>query len=184
MRFVFNERKAAQGAAILIKRNGGRLPYLALIKLLYFADRKALLERGRLITGDRLVSMPHGPVLSRVLDMINQGSPEEHREWYEYVSEPSGYDVTLAKPEPDDDELSDYEIGVLNQTYEQLGHLTKWQLRDLSHKLPEWRDPQGSMIPIDPAEILRIEGRPDDVIERSARDAVEDAFFESLESPF
>ena len=78
----FNERKATQAAAFLLKIRGGRMSYLKLIKLLYLADRAALARWGRPITTDRHVSMNHGPVLSRVLDLVNDGdAPGEEVVW-------------------------------------------------------------------------------------------------------
>jgi uncharacterized phage-associated protein len=61
-------------------------------------------------------------------------------------------------PTPDFDELSEYEMQVLTEVDEQLGRLNQWELADLTHTLPEWRDPEGSSIPIDPADILKAEG--------------------------
>ena len=49
------------------------LDTIVLIKLLYLADRKALLESGYTITGDGMVSMPLGPVLSTIYDWIQYG---------------------------------------------------------------------------------------------------------------
>ena len=67
----FNEAKATQAAACLLKLRGGQMSYLKLVKLLYLADREALLRWDRPITTDRYVSMDNGPVLSRVLNLIN-----------------------------------------------------------------------------------------------------------------
>jgi hypothetical protein len=36
--------------------------------------------------------------------------------------------------------------------------MTQWELRDYAHTLPEWRDPQGSSLPIQIGDILRAEG--------------------------
>jgi uncharacterized phage-associated protein len=58
VRFPFDERKAAQAAAYLLKKHDGRLNFMKLIKLLYLADRKSLLENGKPITGDRMLAMP------------------------------------------------------------------------------------------------------------------------------
>src|SRR4051812_9596906 len=52
MRISFNEQKATQAAARLLELRGGRISYLKLIKLLYLADREALLQWGRPITTD------------------------------------------------------------------------------------------------------------------------------------
>jgi hypothetical protein len=46
----FNERKATQAAARFLKLAGGKMDYRKLMLLLYLADRKALLTRGRPIT--------------------------------------------------------------------------------------------------------------------------------------
>ena len=39
------------------------MAYIKLIKLMYLADRRCLIETGFPITGDRMVSMPKGPEL-------------------------------------------------------------------------------------------------------------------------
>lgn len=67
MRLRFNDRKATQAAALLLQLRGGKMSYMKLIKLLYLADREALLQWGRPITTDRYVSMNRDPVLSRIL---------------------------------------------------------------------------------------------------------------------
>src|SRR5438552_2018304 len=100
MRFHFNDRKTAQAAAYLLQLHGGSMEYMKLIKLLYLADRGVLLAIGQPITGDRLVSMKHGPVLSRVLDFITHGPERTQSEWFSYVAEPEGYSVAL-KREPE-----------------------------------------------------------------------------------
>jgi uncharacterized phage-associated protein len=159
MRFVLNRKKAAQAAAYLVKLHGGRINLMALIKLLYLADRLSLVESGFPITGDRMVSMPHGPVLSQIYDSAKwetEGDP-----WYCYLSERVGHEVSLVTEEPDIAELSRYETGVLGRIHAEYGHLNQFQLRDLTHELPEWTDPNGSSLPIDPRDILKAEGKSD-----------------------
>ena len=180
MRFRFNERKSAQAAAYLLKRHGGCLNYMVLIKLLYLADRKTLLEHGQLITGDQMVSMPHGPVLSRIYDRIAAGMIPSSAPWSDYISDPSNYDVQLVCAEPSTDELSRYELRVLDEVDARYGSLGKWALRDLTHELPEWEDPHGSSLPIDPTTILQAAGHPPDEIERIASEAEELWFLGSL----
>lgn len=172
MRFHLNERKAAQAAAHLLRRHGGRLPYMSLIKLLYLADRRALIETGTPITGDRMVSMPYGPVLSHVLDLISHG-PRDGSPWFRYVSEPEGYDVALRAADPESDALSRYDLEVLDAVDEQHGHLDRWALVAYCHTLPEWKDPEGSSITIDPEDILRTADVPEDEIRQIAAGAKE-----------
>ena len=181
MQFPFNKRKAAQAAAYLLARHSGRLSYLLLIKMLYFADRQSLIETGQQITGDQMVSMPHGPVLSEIYDLINWWKADEQPTWFEYISEKDGYDVCLTKKNPERDELSEYEVETLGKIDQIYGHLSRWRVRDISHSLPEWKDPQGSSRPIDPADILRFAGKPEDEIERVAADAEELWLFKTLQ---
>jgi uncharacterized phage-associated protein len=185
MKFEFRERKAAQAAAFLLSLNRGRMKYMTLIKLMYLADRQSLIETGQPITGDRMVSMPNGPVLSMVLDAINSGKrPYSTNAWHEYVSMPEKYMVRLQKDvqqEADYDELSPYNIGVLRRVFATFGKKSQWALVRYTHTLPEWDDPQGSSRPIDPATILRESGKSDAEIERVAQRAEANAFFRSLE---
>lgn len=182
MRFMFDDRKAAQAAAHLVRLSGGRLNYMVLIKLLYLSDRRSLLETGAPITGDRMVAMPHGPVLSRIYDLINMGCPERASSspWYEHLTEPSGYDIQTTAVSATE-ELSAYELAVLAEVHAKFGGLNKWALRDYTHTLPEWSDPEGSTYPIDPVGILRSAGRPESEIESLVADAEEIWFMRSLE---
>ncbi len=86
MRYLFEEKKAAQAAAYLLKLHGEPMKYFVLIKLLYLADRQSLIETGLPITGDKMVSMPHGPVLSQILDLIQAGKQDDSSPWFHYCS--------------------------------------------------------------------------------------------------
>lgn len=148
----------------------------ALIKVLYFADRKALCERGRPITGDVMVSMPYGPVLSAILDQVD--APREGRgEWGEYLTERADNSVSLVRGNPASDELSEYERSVLQATHENYGHYGFNELKRIAHALPEFSDPQGSSLRIDPVSILRAEGWSDEEIYEAAMSAREERFF-------
>ncbi|MCX6915882.1 MAG: Panacea domain-containing protein, partial [Verrucomicrobia bacterium] len=67
---------------------------MKLIKLLYLADRTALLRWGRPITTDTYVSMDRGPVLSRVLDLAtDEDLPGQTSIWAKHITEPEHYAV-------------------------------------------------------------------------------------------
>jgi len=186
MRFEFRERKAAQAAAFLLSLNHRRMNYMKLIKLMYLADRQSLIETGLPITGDRMVSMPNGPVLSMVLDAINSGKrPYSANAWHDYISEPERYTVRLHKgsqTKVDYDELSQFNLKILEDVFTAFGRMNPWALVRYTHTLPEWDDPHGSSRPIDPATILRESGKSDAEIERVVKRAEANLFFQSLES--
>lgn len=172
MRFVFNEQKAAEAAAHLLRRAGKPVPYLKLLKLLYLADRDTLIDRGFPITGDKMVAMPKGPVLSNILNRITDGPvPQAPSPWFEYVSPPEGYAVRLLQEPPDEGELSDYELSMLDAVFERYGEVDRWALVELTHELPEWTDPEGSSILIDPADILRHVGKSEEEVAAMVEEA-------------
>lgn len=181
MEFLYNPRKAAQAAAYLVKLMGGRMNMLSLLKILYLADRKGLSQRGRPITGDAMVSMPHGPVLSRIYDSIKCGPEEGQAEpWNEYLTERENNTISLRQDNPPTDELSQYERDILKGTLDQYHRFTPWQLRELTHDLPEYVDPNGSSLPIDPIRILKEEGWSDEEIQDAAMSAREEVFLHRI----
>lgn len=154
--FVFNEKRAAQAAAWLLRRHGGSMEYFKLIKLLYLADRRVFIETGLPITGDRMVSMEHGPVLSGVYDLIRDERAGDGS-WCAYVSSPQGNIVRWTGRE-DDEEMSDGEREALDEVHAEFGSMGFGQLRHATHQLDEWHDPGKSSNPINPREILASAG--------------------------
>lgn len=173
--FVFSEKRAAQAAARLLRRHGGPMGYFKLIKLLYLADRRVFIETGLPITGDRMVSMEHGPVLSGIYDLIKDKRAGDGL-WRAYVSSPQGNVVRWTGRE-DDEELSDGEREVLDEVYDEYAMLSWKRLRDETHELGEWRDPGKSSKPIDPKEALASHGLSPIKIDVIAEEAAEIAAF-------
>lgn len=148
---MYNERKTAQIAAWFISKEGGSMPHLKLMKLLYLSERQAMATYGYTLTGDHFVSMPHGPVLSLTLDHINDAVPSYFEGWNSWISDKANFIVGLVRqPHRDQmDEVSDADLAVLEATWAKFGHMTKYQIRDYTHyQCAEWRDPQGSSQPI------------------------------------
>jgi uncharacterized phage-associated protein len=154
-RLRFNEAKATEAATRLLAARGGTMHYLKLIKLLYFADREALLRWGRPITTDRYVSMDNGPVVSHIYNLIaEEQEPGSESCWRHYISEPKNYQVTLLRRKLSD-ELSKAEEDLLDEIFEKFGTKNRWELVRIAHSLPEWCNPQGSAIPIEYSDIFK-----------------------------
>jgi uncharacterized phage-associated protein len=160
MSLQFDERKATEAASLfLVLRGSKRMHYMKLIKLLYLADREALLRWGAPITTDTYVSMDHGPVVSRIYNLIKR---EVHGPtWEEHISAPMGdknKEVELIK-EVKLSRLSRAEEKLINEVFGRFGRWNRYELRDfVMHKLPEWEDPEGTSIPITIADILKAGG--------------------------
>ena len=152
------------------------MSYLKLMKLLYLSDREAIDRFNRPISDDSMVSMEHGPVLSRTLDLMKQKIPSDG--WSYWVTPPAHtYDVSLNRgvTDWDDlDELSRADLEVLEAVWLKFGHMNRYELRDYTHDcLPEWENPGRSSQPIEPALLLRALGRASDVANEQARELQE-----------
>lgn len=155
--------------------------YLALIKLLYYIEREALIRWGRLITCDYLVSMPNGCALSETINLITEERPPEMNQyWSAYISAPKDWQVSLLT-EPERDELSPKIIELANEIYEKYRKVDRWTLAKGTHKLPEYHDPHGSALPIEYREILIGAGKSEEEAEEIIKElhglAIVDEYF-------
>jgi len=172
MIFHFNIDKSIQAIAALLHFHGTKeMSYLRLLKLLYIADRESLKETGRSITGDLVVAMEHGPVLSGIFDLIKG----EHSAWalWSESFRKNGYRVELIR-DPGNGKLSKYEIGKLRELSERFSDRNEWDMVEFVHEFPEWKknNPGKSSKPIPIEDILEAIGRlaDKDAIEQDARD--------------
>lgn len=162
---MFNEPKVAQMAAYLISKDGERMPHLKLMKLLYLADREAMAQYGAPLSGDRLVSMPHGPVLSMTLNLMDGDTESAENGWEAWISDKENHELSTVRPVARQDlkELSAADLDVLDAVWAKFGHMTKWQIRDYTHEhCPEWKDPHGSSNPIAYQDVFLALGRSQD----------------------
>jgi len=149
----FDEVKATQVASLLVSKFGGKMSHLALMKFLYIVDREAIARWGRPVMGGAYYSLPHGPIISPVLTLMQKIEGwDDPSFWSEHLSK-MGNEMNLLKP-AGDDELSDAELALVDEVFQTYRNLNKWQLRDLTHNFGEWTDPHGSNIPIAIEEIL------------------------------
>lgn len=158
---LFNEKKAAQAAAYFLLSEGKPMPVLKLIKLLYLAERRSYEKYGDPIIGDRLVCMPHGPVLSLTLNHMNGELASDEGGWDSWIADRADHLVALTaeastKSINDLLELSEADIETLGEIWTQFGYMSRWQLRDYTHAhCPEWKDPDGSMVPMTFEELFQ-----------------------------
>lgn len=180
MSFRFNVEKTIQAAGAFLRHSGVKeMSYLRLIKLLYLADRESLQETGRPLTGDRIVAMQHGPVLSSVYDLVKG----EHGDWptWSHFFRTQGYRIDMVQ-EPTVGSLSKYELGKIRELAERHADKNEWELVELCHTFEEWKknDPGKSSKPIPLADILDAVGRGDDraaIMQTAADEAAFDSFF-------
>ncbi len=97
LKYIFDEQKAAEAASCLLSVNGGCLPYMKLIKLLYIADRRSLTMYHSSITTDSYFSMKFGPVPTSILDCIKHADEYPSDSPWNSSIKTLGYNVILKK---------------------------------------------------------------------------------------
>jgi uncharacterized phage-associated protein len=175
IKYVFNARKSAQAAAVLLKLNGGDMENYCFIKMLYLADREAYAKWGQPITGDEAVSMRFGPVLSTIYDLTKGERPSLRADWSPYISdvEEETHRVFL-KEDPGADELSPAEVRMIEGVHARFGDYTWKAMKDFAHSLPEYDGSVGnSSKPIPVESILRAVGRTREQIQETERSVKE-----------
>jgi hypothetical protein len=124
--------------------------------MLYLADKESLKGVLQTITGDTYVSMNNGPVLSRLYDLImGRYRKEEAQNLWNSRFTRDGYNLVVIADRIPKGELSVFEMQILDQIYDRF---KDYSLRDMisyvHENCPEWKDPKGSAIDINPEDIL------------------------------
>lgn len=128
----------------LVKEAGGSVGKYQLLKALYFAEQRHLVEYGSSITDDSFIKMEFGPVASMSFDIINaaeskfkpQSSLSNRQQAYIMeVLSTSGNTVTVTKNIPEDnlDWLPASAIGILKEEIGKSKNMSFGQLKVLSH---------------------------------------------------
>src|SRR5438067_7182036 len=125
----FDTLKTVQAAAVLLKGDGGQMTRLRLLKLLYIADRESIAETLRPITGDDVVAMDHGPVLSLTYKLIRREAGPKNVMWDKYIAQKGNRDHVLVS-DPGDGSLSEYEITKLRAVSAMRRGMTDYQIAD------------------------------------------------------
>jgi hypothetical protein len=157
MTFWLDINKAVAATAFLIQKAGGEHDMFVLLKTLYHADRASLIKDHRTITGDNFVSMDKGPVLTQIYGfMKGRGEPSNLAKWQKCFSTgEEKYGIKINQV-PDLDYLSENEKQTLSESFDIISSIDpRFISRWMHATFPEWQDPHGSSVPIDPKIILR-----------------------------
>lgn len=144
----FNAKKMIAAAAYVCEQNGGKFDKLALIKVLYIAERESICETFNPLTGDEMLKFKFGPVLKRLHDALRGLAEEDFQtEWNAYFSNPpksdtpakhKGADDVKLKARPDMDELSYADERFLDKAVRFVNSCKLGSLVNRVHEFPEW----------------------------------------------
>ena len=137
IRFQFDRDKAIQTMAYLVGRLRS-VQKVKLMKLVYLADKLHFLSCGYPITGDRQWALPHGPVPSETLDLLNANIWPDPEAAYKFLHV-NDATVTL-KQDPGTSLLSSEELATLDEILVRYGDACPWALVEQTHALPEYKE--------------------------------------------
>ena len=187
MNFPFDNVKAVQAACQFIRRDGGRINVMKLVKLLYLLDRLSLERRDVPVIGGRYYSMRNGPVMSEVLDLINSGKlfGEKESIWEGFITDRENHEVGLRVGDIPTDELSEAELDLIEEIWTEHGGKNQWELSQWCHEnCAEWRPLDESREIISLGDIGRALGLSGERVEEMDACAQEDRFIaRALSSP-
>jgi uncharacterized phage-associated protein len=78
--FQFDFERTLSAIVYLASKDLPELTKAKICKLLFLADKLHLVRYGRVITGDKYCAIPHGPIPSRTLDLLNAVIAQNPRE--------------------------------------------------------------------------------------------------------
>jgi hypothetical protein len=137
MQFQFDQDKAIQTMAYIVKRLGS-VEKVKLMKLIYLADKQHFLRAGYPITGDRQCALPHGPIPSGTMDVLNGNIWPDPQTAYHSLHIDDN--AVMLRRDPGVDRLSDEEIATLDEVLRLHGNTDTWRLVEETHRLPEYRE--------------------------------------------
>ena len=169
IQFAFNERRAAQAAARILRRHAKPMPAPKLAQLLYLADRWFLVQHHATITGDDFISTNDGPALRRIRQLASGSAPAPAADWLRHVSIAAD---ELACPTADADEsrLSRASSEFLDRIHDRFADDPPLELEERLRGLSEWNSACVEDSPIDPRQILQAAGYADWYIDRLQSD--------------
>ena len=117
--------------------------YMKWLKLIFFADRYHIRNYGTLMTFDKYVAIPLGPVPSEGKDILNHDAfyyqnillPED-REYLSEVIRKRGYDVEIFESTGT---LSESTIEAIDFAVDHFGRFDQYELAEITHDYPEWK---------------------------------------------
>ena len=155
IRYLFDERKAAEAASYILSLNCGKLNYMKLIKLLYIADRRSLSQCHSSITTDSYYSLKLGPVPSAILDCIKHPEDYPADSPWNSLMETCKSDYTVRQKKSFAPfYLSEEEMAILCDVDKTYKKKEPFDISELTHSFPEWKNPGDSRIPLYIEDIL------------------------------
>ena len=159
----FRSEKAAQIASYFLSAHGGHMEKLALIKLIYIAERDSVKIRNRPMIYDELYSLKDGPMCKSATDGINGEIDEQI--WSKYIAVQGDRDIYADRDKKGDvSQLSRFDLKILDGVLTKHKNWSSIQLRNWLHvpaNCPEYTEVFGNArVPIEYSDLAEAVGAP------------------------
>jgi uncharacterized phage-associated protein len=137
----FDVNRCVEAAGVLFSTTEAKMMgRMRLLKLLYLANRKSLVDTGDPIVDDDAVAMKYGPVLSHTYDLIKglESNSMAQAAWNEYFKVVDRIQIRILR-DPGTDHLSDYDVETLLAIASQYKDAEDDDLSELTHTFDEYR---------------------------------------------
>ncbi len=153
--FQFDLNSTLAAITFIASKDVPELTKYKLCKLLFLADKYHLVKYGRIITGDKYCALPHGPIPSRTLNILNGVIGEDLRgEGCAALAEAVELDRHFENPRfyaskiLGAGELSESDVLALEKVIDQYGRMGFDELKAITHEMfaykQAWNDkPEG-----------------------------------------
>lgn len=137
--------EASVQAVHYLLKNFGEMDKLKIVKLIYFADKWQLIAAGRTITNDDYFAMRHGPAGSMTLNVLNRNEEYLEREQLEFMdryilqAKAGESDCKFTNRDMRYNQFSESDVDALKKIGEKFKSFDKWDIVNLTHKYPEWK---------------------------------------------
>ena len=131
--------ETAKAAMLYISSKFGKIDFMRLFKLLYFAERKHLAKWGDFIVNDTYIAMKNGPVPSIIYDLFKgirgDGFRDKKYETFYNTFKVDGGHYVIPLEFPDMDYLSRSNVDALDESIFEYKDIDSNRLSDLSHDI-------------------------------------------------
>jgi len=161
----FREDKALAALSKLLEMKGGEADRYWLCKVMYFIERRSLIESGQPMFFGKLYSLPYGPIVSEVNDLLKKSTDSSIPSTWENYLEIIGNTVKLIAT-PDQSCLSRFDEEVILKEFSEHQEENFNDLANFSHKLFEYESTDSHKI-IRYEKILKDSGATEEEIKET-----------------
>lgn len=152
----FREDKALAALSKLLEMKGGEADRYWLCKVMYFIERRSLIESGQPMFFGKLFSLPYGPIVSEVNDLLKKSTDSSiPSTWGNYLKIEDNTVKLIARP--DQSCLSRFEEEIIAKEFLEHKDDKFKDIAGFSHKLPEYETTESHRI-IEYENILKESG--------------------------